>query len=270
MTSSLPQRPSEGTQGLGPLDAQKTVLDCAALRSREKLVLIAIMSHWSRSNPRPWAGIARLARLTSLDRKTVMRAITGLRAKGAIVGEPPSRGSKAEYDLSPVFEGLPSGPAAGPAAGQHQGSHGTSPSEGPVPPRDVAGPTTGQDLVPSRDPKRSREEAKEDAKGLPRKRDGARPPRSSSKRAVPIPPDWAPTDSHRELAARHGLDLELEATGFLGYFEGQVVKSPNGRFTTWLTNSVKRDRGKPQSASRRMARVSADDEYSGYIREAAQ
>lgn len=69
--------------------------------------------------------------------------------------------------------------------------------------------------------------------------------RSGGKKAAPIPPDWTPTEAHRALAGEHGIDLALEAVAFRGYFDGQVVKSPNGRFSTWLANAVtrKRERG---------------------------
>jgi hypothetical protein len=57
--------------------------------------------------------------------------------------------------------------------------------------------------------------------------------------------DWQPTDEHRAFAREHGLDLGLEVTAFRGHFDGQPVKSPNGRFATWLANAVKfsRERG---------------------------
>lgn len=68
---------------------------------------------------------------------------------------------------------------------------------------------------------------------------------TQKRHAVPIPADWVPTDSHRKFAARHGLDIELEVYGFFGFFDGQPVKSPNGRFATWLSNAAnrKRERG---------------------------
>lgn len=72
----------------------------------------------------------------------------------------------------------------------------------------------------------------------------------STKRAAPVPADWRPTDEHRAFAAKHGLDLELEAHGFRGYFEGSSVKSPNGRFATWLANSAKRS-GTANGSARR-------------------
>src|SRR5690606_3004107 len=60
----------------------------------------------------------------------------------------------------------------------------------------------------------------------------------------PIPPEWKPTEAHREFAAKHGLDVELEAIGFRGHFDGKLVASPNGRFTTWLANQVRWNRSR--------------------------
>lgn len=67
-----------------------------------------------------------------------------------------------------------------------------------------------------------------------------------------MPPDWQPTEAHRAFAAKHGLDVELEATGFRGHYEGQRVLSWNGRFVTWLANQAKwnRERG-PRKANGR-------------------
>lgn len=64
--------------------------------------------------------------------------------------------------------------------------------------------------------------------------------RKTDKKPAPIPAGWAPTAEHRAFAANHGLDLEREAYGFRGFFEGQAVLSPNGRFATWLSNSASR------------------------------
>lgn len=73
-------------------------------------------------------------------------------------------------------------------------------------------------------------------KRAPKKRTSAK---TSRKREAPIPADWRPTEQHRAFAQEHRVDLELERVAFVGHFDGQNVKSPNGRFTTWLANSVK-------------------------------
>lgn len=76
--------------------------------------------------------------------------------------------------------------------------------------------------------------------------ENARPrsPKKGSKRAKalperPWPEDFKPTDAHRAFASKHGLDVELEAIACSGHYEGSLVASPNGRFTTWLANQAK-------------------------------
>lgn len=64
--------------------------------------------------------------------------------------------------------------------------------------------------------------------------------RRGDKKPAPIPAEWTPTAEHRAFALKHGLDIEREAYGFRGYFDGQSVLSPNGRFATWLNNAADR------------------------------
>lgn len=54
-----------------------------------------------------------------------------------------------------------------------------------------------------------------------------------------MPADWAPTDAHRALARRHGLDIDLEGESFRGWAEGRTALSWNGTFTTRLANAAK-------------------------------
>lgn len=81
-----------------------------------------------------------------------------------------------------------------------------------------------------------------------------KPPRGPrAKRAVapeaPMPADWAPSEAHKAYAAKHGLNLQVEADGFKGWAEGRTALSWNGTFTTRLANSVKfrGERGVPPS-----------------------
>lgn len=56
----------------------------SALRAPEKLVALALLSHWSRATSAPFPSVARLAALTSFDERTVRRALKSLVDKGAI------------------------------------------------------------------------------------------------------------------------------------------------------------------------------------------
>lgn len=49
-----------------------------------------------------------------------------------------------------------------------------------------------------------------------------------------MPEGWVPTDAHRDLAAREGVDMGREAERFRFWAEGKKATSWNGRFSTWL------------------------------------
>lgn len=84
-----------------------------------------------------------------------------------------------------------------------------------------------------------------------------------------MPPAWQPSAEHKAFASKHQLDLELEALGFRGHFEGKTSLSWNGRFTAWLTNQAKwsRERGGSRRAGPKQpnsgyqSRTAAEGEY---------
>jgi len=84
-----------------------------------------------------------------------------------------------------------------------------------------------------------------------------------------LPPEWQPSPEHKAFAGKHQLNLELEALGFRGHYEGKRVLSWNGRFTTWLTNQAKWSRerggsrrtGPKQPNSGYQSRTAAEGEY---------
>ena len=64
--------------------------------------------------------------------------------------------------------------------------------------------------------------------------------RSKKEEMTPIekPEGWAPTKEHVAFAEKNSIDVEVESVKFQGHFEGQKLKSWNGRFSTWLANAV--------------------------------
>ena len=89
----------------------------------EKLVALALLNHWSR-NRDTFPSAERLAKWTSLGRRSVLRAITALEAKGAIaVARSPGRANR--YELGPLMA-LTSAPQA-PVPTGHQCPIGTQP-----------------------------------------------------------------------------------------------------------------------------------------------
>jgi hypothetical protein len=105
-----------------------------------------------------------------------------------------------------------------------------APSAGTHTPADAGDPAQGDSSTPpvaAVKPKRTRR------------------PKRTRAAEVPLPADWAPTKTHAAYAAKHGLDLELEADGLRGWAEGRTQLSWNGAFSTRLANAAKwkRERG---------------------------
>src|SRR6478752_6676052 len=75
--------------------------------------------------------------------------------------------------------------------------------------------------------------------------DPPKPPKGRKRRPraslpeVPIPNPFVPTEKHRAFCVQHGLDLDLEVIGLVGWAEGRTAASWNGTFTTRLVNAVK-------------------------------
>jgi hypothetical protein len=87
------------------LSAQRAVFE-SALSTTEKVVLLALIDHWSSSSPEPWPSTTRLERWTSLRRRAVLRTIGRLEARG-IVSVKRTRGGPNAYDLTRVQAALP-------------------------------------------------------------------------------------------------------------------------------------------------------------------
>jgi DNA-binding transcriptional ArsR family regulator len=78
---------------------QRTVFT-SGLAPLEKLVALALLDHWSRSGE-TFPSVVRLSRWTSLSRCAVMRALSSLKAKGAILVQE-TKGRVHRYDLGPL------------------------------------------------------------------------------------------------------------------------------------------------------------------------
>lgn len=85
----------------GLMQAQRAVFS-SSLGSAEKLVMLALLDHWSRAEPYPYPGIDRLAQWTGLGARTVRRTIGVLEQSGALcVRREVGRGNR--YDLGAAF-----------------------------------------------------------------------------------------------------------------------------------------------------------------------
>lgn len=66
-------------------------------------------------------------------------------------------------------------------------------------------------------------------------------PKKPTKRAHPLPDDWAPTEAHEELASKLRLDVNHEADVFRDHAvaNGRQQKVWDAAFSMWLRNSSK-------------------------------
>src|SRR5690606_28509260 len=200
----------------------------------EKLLALALLDHWSRAASEPFPSIARLAEWTSCDRRTVMRALRSLE-ESEVIRVRRRNGLSSTYELG----NLPRLPVSESHRCQKAtGDNATPPPVSECPPTGVRKSPVPVSECPPKEPKEGTQ-GRNPGKG---ERATSPPMKGARKREAPIPTDWQPTEAHRSLASKHGLDVELEALGFRGYFEGKLVASPNGRFTTWLTNQAKWNR----------------------------
>ena len=100
----------------------------------EKIVLLAILDHYSDSSPEPWPSVNRLAEHCGLGRTAVLEALAALESAGVLVVKR-AAGCPNHYDLSQLVQALGTEPVrdADPSASQ------TSPPGEPTPVRQTDG-----------------------------------------------------------------------------------------------------------------------------------
>ena len=81
-------------------------------------------------------------------------------------------------------------------------------------------------------------------------------PRESNARArkpIPIPADWKPTEEHRALADRLGIDCDIEADKFRDRALDSAARSAdwNAKFRNWLVKGKERGFATPKTGARR-------------------
>jgi len=79
-------------------------------RPSEKLVLLALVDHWSKKYPNPRPGVSRLMNWTSQARQTVIDAIARLVSDGVLPDPNPGRGKAHVFDLTQLVLNLDQSP----------------------------------------------------------------------------------------------------------------------------------------------------------------
>lgn len=119
----------------------------------EKIVLLAIIDHYSDSSPEPWPSVPTLAARASLGRTAVLDALAGLEHDGVIVVKRVA-GRPNRYDVSGVQATLAATPEQREAEDHERtepvrGVDGSEERRRPMPPTDVAGPVREADQCAS-------------------------------------------------------------------------------------------------------------------------
>jgi len=192
----------------------------SSLKSLEKLVMLALLEHWSASTE-TFPSCTRLAGFTGLSERAVKSSLAGIERSGLVRVER-SNGRSNRYDLSPLFTSAPRAPVqiAKPVQEMPRSSAGdarvkTEPPVHHVPPTGARRASPPVHHVP---PKRSIEEIQ------------VRDPLSSGTQTTQLktyfvelytkarggPPDWNSTEHARvgkafkQLAESYGGDLEVQ------------------------------------------------------------
>lgn len=196
------------------LGAQRAVFR-SSLSAAEKLVLLAMLDHWSRRETEPFPSVPKLEDWTSLGRTTVIEAIKALE-RGDVLKVKREVGKPNRYDLSGVC------PGSLPVRQSDQSATRTRPSGEPHP------SATRTEPVRQADPKEPRKEPKKEPRGSARTR------RPSWRK---VPEDWQPKPEHRALAAELGVNFEDELRKFRRYNFSRARRDADATFENWLNRA---------------------------------
>lgn len=199
------------------LEAIRHVLE-SDLAPLERLVLVAILDHADEQGV-AWPGYGRLSKWTGVHRRTVIRLVASLAAKGWLVVGSGSRAGSNRYHLK-WWRSATSDTA--PLVTQRHGGSGTAP------------PPVVAQRHPNRSLKRSRTDQRSTPRGWTR-----------------VPDDWAgPTPKHREMVAGSGVDVDGEAAKFRDHDFAKPKKDPNRTFSNWLRQAVEWERKAQERTAR--------------------
>jgi hypothetical protein len=243
--------------GFDLLRAQRRIYT-SDLRPLERLVALAICDFWSAESPRPYPSVSKLEQWTGLCRHAVVKALSGLRQRGAIVALSDGKGKRTAYDLRPL---MALETRAADQCTPRTGSGGTGARDAPAEPAELVhethrgGARGAPELVHETHPKEPKKEPKKEPSV------GARPkpqaPKTSKWRRVPS--DWDPKPEHRELAAELGVNLEFEAAKYKDHEFRTPKSDPDATFRNWLRTAAAYGNTRPRNGARSVQRGVVDE-----------
>jgi len=234
--------------GLDLLAAQRRVF-ASALTGPEKLVALALLDHWSLASQNPFPGVDRLAVWTSFDRRTVLRMLSKLEQRGAIVVTrrvgTVNRYSLGQLELLPVTI-------------SHQCQTITSVTESRVPVSEDHPTSDTRSLPPvthdhPKDPIEGSQEgtqARNPPLRLTAPNDTPKPAtaakRSKQGRVAAwrrVPEAWQASAAHREQAKTLGVNFDVELAKFRDHEFAKPRTDADAAFRNWLRTAGERTQG---------------------------
>lgn len=215
----------------GPLEMQRAVW-ASSLRTPNKVVLLALLDFWSRTNPVPYPGVPRLSRMTGLSERTVSRVIGELASAGVLTVSRVD-GSSNRYAFH--LEKLVADPRQRitPDTGSPPSEDHPTPDTVSPPPPSEDHPNPRQRITLSNQGKEPSEVTKGSSPGTPPRKKGAHP-----KGWTRVPDGWAPNPDHVTLAAKLGVDIEAARAKFVDHEFAKPKRDADACFRTWLRNEA--------------------------------
>jgi len=205
------------------LDSKNQLFD-NGLSAFQRLVLLVLVEHLPNVAP----SISRMANLTKMSKRTVMRVLQSLE-DFELLQIHRENGVRSNYILK-----------------LDRCHTVTSATQSPVPHSHPTGDTQSPPPVTHSHPKQTSEAGSKAERAYLAQKTASKSKKPSS-RAAPLPDAWHPTEKHRDLARQRGVDIDLAADKFRAHAEsvGRTQKNWNASFRLWLLNEKPSDQTVP-------------------------
>ncbi|CAB4139738.1 Helix-turn-helix domain containing protein [uncultured Caudovirales phage] len=214
----------------------------AAIPTTQKFVLIAIADHCN-SDGKGWPSIQRIASHTSLQTRTVYRAIHDLEAWGILSKShnPHSKSTLYTINKAVLLKPLTNGQMTHDhLTDDHPDTRSPTPLTDDHPTPDTRSPTPLTDDHPNHNTNHKEPSKEPSLAKLPFDAPVIeKPPKAKKPRAMQMPQGWKPHDAHRAKCASHDLNPEDLAEKFENYHasKGNLFVDWDKAFFTWIGNA---------------------------------